>query len=565
MKKLLAIILSLGLIIAPMPVAHASGGGGYLKQILGISNGIMGSAILIKCKLGATQFSLPVYMAGGVVFVLAEIMGGKKKAKDSDDQSKQLDEFKNGMAEGGDYQKAAIQAQIDDQKSNLEFVQKRRKWMMAVKVIYIVATALAVMEMVLRYPPVFKPDLAGCGPDFMSHKPATALIATAYGSLMASGGNLKGMAVGMAVKMAVKKFLPQVTIGADIADKAISILNPAEGRIAFFGATTALVFIIDAGLAKEQKQIEKNIADLEKVKATLPGSDNAIAEGTATSGAEAGAAGGAGVGGVNDPTKRQYALKQLPQGVELAKNCFSQSSTGAADYSTSACKNPVKLTRPKFDANFQIPALKAGANTSMDLAQALADGDLARADIEAGNLNAQAGRLEKIKDDLLKKANERLKAEGKKPIDINGELQRQVTDLNKALNQASPGSGNYSLADLDGGEAAVSETPSGDTASGVTTASTTASVALPAPGEGIDISDIGGEGLTENLVDPNGANVATLDESLNQFESSESDIAKDPGVSIFKQVSNRYFLNYTKIFNRKEINPPLKEEPAPTP
>jgi hypothetical protein len=96
----------------------------------------------------------------------------------------------------------------------------------------------------------------------------------------------------------------------------------------------------------------------------------------------------------------------------------------------------------------------------------------------------------------------------------------------------------------------------------VTTAGTSAEVA-----EEIDLSNIGGDEAVgdEAMIDPNAnGNVASLDESLNDFESTESDISKDPEVSIFKQVSNRYFLNYTKIFQRKEINPPLAE-PAPAP
>jgi hypothetical protein len=562
MKKLFAIILSFGFIIAPMPVAYA-GGEGYAKQILGISNGIVGSAILLKCKLGATQFSLPVYMAGGLIFVIAEVTGGKKKALDADAQAKKLDALKAGMVEGGDYQKAAIQAQIDDERSNLDFIQKRRKWMMAIKVVYTVATALAVMEMLLRYPPTFKPDLGGCGPDEISHSTATVMIASAYGAL-ASSGSLGGMATGMAVGMAVKKFLPEVTLGASIADKAVAMLNPAEGRIAFFGASTALVFMIDSGLASEESKAQQRVADLEKLKASLPGASNAIVEGPSITDMAVTTA-GSGSGQVGATATNQYALKNLPTGMELTKTCLSQTGT-SIDASQTNCgtRPPVALVRPTFDPKFEVPSLKTGANTSIDFAQALANGDSAKADTEAGNLAAMAGKMDKIKDDLLKKANEKLAAEGKKPIDINAEVDRQVAALNNALNNANSGSGS-SLADLqNAGKAKTSETnKASETNSSDIKTTTVSSAATDAKlDSGIDLSKIGqGE---DGVIDPNAAaanakKVATLDESLNHYESNESDISKDPGVSIFKQVSNRYFLNYTKIFQRKEITPPLEE------
>jgi hypothetical protein len=53
---------------------------------------------------------------------------------------------------------------------------------------------------------------------------------------------------------------------------------------------------------------------------------------------------------------------------------------------------------------------------------------------------------------------------------------------------------------------------------------------------------------------------ATLDQALNNFESTAQDISKKSDVSLFKQVSNRYLLNYTKIFREKK-----KIESAPSP
>lgn len=572
MKKLFAIILSFVLIIAPMPVAHAQGGGvaSYAKQILGMANGIIGGAILTKCRMGSMQTSLYIYMAGSLVFLAGEILGGKKKQKAVDDQSQNLDALNANMAEGGDYQMAAIDAQITDEKSTLEFIEKRRKWMMATKLIYTAAMIMAILEIWWRLPPpagISKPDNAACtGPYVPSEKFLTKAVIMAYSSLQSSGGqaSLGGMAMGMGMQVAMKSFTGAIEPAATVASKiTVPLLDTAVGRVAFFGASAILVFVIDAGLKKEQDASKKKIADLEKVKAEFKknsANDNALAEGDSPEDAAAAAA----AAKLKEAERAKYALKALPKGTELAKHCYSSGPGGAVDYSEAGCKNPIKLARPTFAGKFNIPSLTSTANSAADMANAVASGDLSRADIEAGNLATQAGRLDAVKNDMMKKLNDQLVKDGKKPIDINGELNRQVTELNKALNQANPGSGNYSLADVTGGEAGVSETSASKNLSDVTTAGTTAEIALPAAEEGPDLSGIG-EGSSEATTEtyPDG-NVASLDESLNQFESTESDISNERDVSIFKQVSNRYFLNYTKIFQRKEINPPLAE-PAPTP
>ena len=55
--------------------------------------------------------------------------------------------------------------------------------------------------------------------------------------------------------------------------------------------------------------------------------------------------------------------------------------------------------------------------------------------------------------------------------------------------------------------------------------------------------------------------VKTDEQSLDDFESTEQDVSKKSEVSIFKQLSNRYILNYTKIFERKKEPVAVPEEP----
>jgi hypothetical protein len=547
MRKLFATLLSLCLILAPMPVVHANEGASdsnearYGRQILGISNGIMGGAILTKCRLGSLQPSILSYMAGGLTYIAGEIISGKKQSKNQKDQVDQLANLERNMTEGGDFQKAMVQAQIDNEKTNLDLIELRRKWLLATKIVYGTATALAALEIIMSLPPpvgLGKPDQAACTPLEASHSAITESVIMAYSSLQLTGGNLKGAAVTTAMS-ALSKFILNIRVGAKLSDKSIAILSTAYRRIGFFAAASALVVLIDKDLKKEEEKLRENIAKLETVKAQFDVADNSLIEGKALDGASS-----------NSSVLEKHALKSLPEVEQVPKHCFSKTSSGL-DYSEVGCKNPVKLARPNIDIEMNVPALVAGANTASDMAQALADGDMAKADLAAGSLVSMAGRIEKIQADLMKDLNKKLIAEGKKPIDIEAESKRQLASLNQGINQASPGSAQSNVADLKSGEAATSKTEEAIKAAAITNVKNNEQeVSAEA---GIDLSDIAQDSFDADQND-NGK-VASLSDSSNEFETNETEIAEDSGVSIFKQVSNRYFLNYTKIFKRKEIAP----------
>lgn len=581
MKKLFAVILSLGLILAPIPTvntAHAGGAGGYAKMILGMANGIMGSTILTKCKMGSTQMSVMLYLAGGIVYTIAEIAGGRAKSKSVEENAADVTQFQANMKDGGDLQKKAIDAQIKNEKDNLKHVQTKRKWMMATKLVYAAATAMAVIEIWWSFPPpagMGKPDAAACSSNPAGHKFMTKAIAMAYGAFVSSGGTLQGMIIGagmqagkeLVFKEASKKVaetVVQVEAGADVADASVPLLNSAYGRIAFFAAATALVMLIDGDLKKEEEAIKKRIADLEKVKSTFESADNNLAEGASTTGT--GSTSGSLAGNnPNNPSNRTYDVNALAQGTQLKKMCMTNNG-GSPDYSEAGCSNPLRIQKPVFPGGVDIPTLQNAANVSTDMANAMASGDIAAAEIEAGKLTAMAARIEAVKDNALKKLNDQLKKDGKKPIDVDGELNRQVAALNAELNKRNAGSGNFSMADIgNAGEAATSDIANAADPNAGNITTTAAPVAADLNGP-IDLSSLEGELGGTEVVDPNAAGtekVATLEDSLNDFESNESDIAQDSGVSIFKQVSNRYFLNYTKIFDKKKIaDPPLAPQPA---
>ena len=568
MKKLFATLLSLHLILAPVPAMAA--GGGIAKQILGIANSIVGSTVIVKCALASMQPSLMVYMAGSLVYVASELAGGNKQKEQQKKQSQSLDSLKANMTEGGDYQKGAIDAQLKDEKDKLEVIQGRRKWMMATKAIYATATALAIMEYIRSVTPPYITDAGACAPNPAANAPITAAIALAYSGISAyASSGVMGVASTMAV--AAADFVFKLGIGATVADMTMTALNSALGRVAVFAAATVLVMVVDGELAKEESDTKKRIADLEKVKNQFyeqTSTGTKLAEGSANSEM------GADVKNGNDKDKSNYELKTLADGQNQKRKCFS-TAKNATQYGEESCANPLKLTRTNFDPKFSVPTLVAAANTSTDLGQAIANGDMAAADVEAGKLSAMAGRIEAVKNNMMKKLNDDLKAQGKKPISIEDTLSTQLSAFNKALNEKKPGSGNYTMDDLgfgkgsNAGKAEVSAPDLASTKDGtqdINPISAAPAGSETSTGMGTDFSqfeNVSEDALSEDALGEypfENQSVARLGNGSDDDKTaSGEEISKERDVSIFKQVSNRYLLNYTKIFQRKEIKSPMTE------
>jgi len=479
----------------------------------------------------------------------AEILGGKTKGGDVKANAQYMDNLKASMKEGGDYQRASIDIQIKNEKDNLKHIQKKKAWMQATVAVYGLATTLALVEFILHFPPppvgigIGKPDIGACAPDGVTHQPAEAAIVTAY---VAANGYANGglMGAGLAVAAPyIAKLFGAVKAGTKITDAAVSMLNSSLGRAAFFGAATALVGVVVGDLKEEENRSKNIIAELEKVKGTFEGADNNIIEGTATSGA------GGELANANGGTSQNaFAVAPLPPGTVLPKHCFS-SAGGQVNYSEASCAAPVKITKPVLHGNFNIPTLQEGISSTTDFAQAVADGDTGRANIEAQKLVNLSGRIDAVRKDLFKKADDILKSQGKKPIDIDGELKRQVAALNSELNKKEPGSGNLALEDL------KVPTTSVDNALVASVGNVTPSGSQKPDAEAFKMSEPTLPSSTEGT---DNGNVGVSSESaVVSSGDAKNEINADPDVSLFKQVSMRYFLNYDKLFNRKKVDPPL--------
>lgn len=564
MKKLFAVILSLGLILAPMPVlndAHAqSKGGSYAKMILGLANGIVGTVIITNCKPVMNAFDHYIYMAGSLVYVAGEILTGKQKGADIAGNQKFIDECmaKTKKTEGGELQRCSLEAQKHDEESTKEFIEKKMKWTTATLVVYSLAAIATGVELVCDVT-VPAPFCAGTLGSTMICNPSNASMAVQLG-VVAAFGYASGGLLGAAMAAGMKYFAAQLSIGTGIVDKLMTAMSSGYYRLAFYIAAGVLVGVILSDLSKQKKESEKRIADIQKMIDTLEAADNNLEKGDSQTTAGVASGGLGGNGNQNGPKK--YEVKSLAAGTQLAKHCWSGSGA-STNFSEGGCNQPLRLNKPTFPAGMNIPSMTDGTNAAIDMANAISSGDVAGADVQAGKLIAMAGKINKVKDGLLAKINADLVKNGKKPIDGKDIVKQQVDSLNAALNKQNPGSGNVNLADIENaGAAGVSEAiPAAEVP--MATAITAAPAIDPNAATGLDLSGLDDGAGAEDAANAATEKVATLEDSLNQYESNESDISKDSGVSIFKQVSNRYILNYEKIFNRKQINPPLAE-PQPS-
>lgn len=571
MKKLLAFTLSMSLTFMPaISYAQASSGANIAKMVLTMSNGIVGASVLAKCKLGATQPSVLIYSAGGITFVASELFLGKAKTQASVEIAMDVDKLQAESKSGGDVQIKMFDAQIRDEKENLKFIKKRKTFMDVIKFVYTGATVMAIIETIWSKVPAFnKPDGAACSPN-NAHWAVVKGIEVGYSVLgnigsqgdKSFGGIAKGVGMGVANSVGTslvtnllkkdgsRKIMDLLGLGSDGVDKAsIPLISSGIGRIAFFAGSGALSYWVAGDLGKQKKASEERIAMMEKSKQEF---ENATRD---NEGIEAGGDGSVKLGGPAANAANNPNITTLPKVTPPARTCLK--SGNSFEYSTAACSSPMKLTAPRLNPQFYPPELIKFSNTTHDLANALAAGDMGRADIEVGKLESQAGKIEALKDKLLADLNKKLKAEGKAPVKIDtaAEIDRQMKAFSDELKKNGVDPGFSMMAGTD--NQAAPEEKVVDEKNVLEGESPEVVKVEPAAEVPTDFTLSDGETSAEF---ENSGRLASLSERLEEFESSEGDVVTDPGVSIFKQVSNRYLLNYEKILNRKELPAPLEKK-----
>jgi len=403
----------------------------------------------------------------------------------------------------------------------------------------------------------FTPALAGCQAFVQTYLSlvygSCLILPTDGGALSLSWGTLLSLAYGFGssklgsgggkVSQYGSMVLSLLNLVVPAFSKlVVSMYNFPIPRSITFGAAAVFTGSVTAGLAIREDKARGNVVDLLNViggfKLETEGTQEIIAD-------IRGGDQGPDSNNPNNPNKTKPNIKKLI--VNKPKECFSQGASGM-EHSASACSRALKISKPGFN-KFNLPAIGKVSGLASDLANALANGDNAKAGALSGEIGSYAARVKAETDDLKARYNEIEKKNNRPVKDFDKSIKAQVASMQSSFKNAA--AGNVDLASLGSNDLDAPDEIKDD-------APVVTSVAVPGiPQPPVD-PFAGMGGTEEYTVDPTPAGKSA--QNLDDFESTEQDVSKKSDVSIFKQLSNRYILNYTKMFDRKKA-PEIVEEP----
>lgn len=601
MKKLFAVLFAIQLILSPVAYAQApqgsntidayrvSGNGSrggydfYIKQVMMIASGIVGTNTLTGKPKHYLTLSPYIFGAGAVVLLISEIDGAlqtnkyhEKKMKELKLDQNQLDQiYELGKLdkETANFQLSAVTKMIEEEENNIKFLNKRKKWADAVEIVYWSAVGMTAIEIIFDYIPNtltpydidifdygapqdnvgFEINSAGLGKVmkqvlYLTYFASPLLIHDITNNnskgLMSVGGTVATTAITTAVLGGgMKAGFQKLTKTMDKFDETVNktltkAMKTPISRAITFGVFAGLASLVSQGLKDRMKIAEDNKGKLKKLEADLkavtntntiePSGDTPELDELAGNGPKP-----------NGPTRGK--LKDLPDGARV-KVCDGK------------CLGDLKTKKAQF-AKIKIPlVLNQSINDSIGMAEGFDNDDMGKADFHAGSLSANAAKTRATVEELIKQANSKMKSHGGKEIDFKAEVAKELAAFTKAAEASAvaAGYGPNSGDKVDLAPAAVEKEI-------VPEVAVAAPAGAVAPGEPVDpLAGLGSEVASE--VPAEAAVAASEGDNLDNYESTAQDISKSSDVSIFKQLSNRYILNYTKIFERKKAPQPAPEE-----
>jgi hypothetical protein len=319
------------------------------NQILAIGTGIIGSNILLSCKMGGMTPSLYTFMAGSLVYIGSEIAGAKAQQAFIKAKKEEVEALRAGMTEGGDLQRGIIEAKLKEEEEKLEFVKKRKSWTMAVAAVYGAATGLAALEWAcvtnkITLPACTQWVVAACegGSSLPANKLLSGAVLGAYGLAAGNAGGTAMSRYGTALVAGLGVMVPTLSAKVTVA------YQTPKARMITFGAGTALTALVIKDLSAVQKDLEGNISQLKALLTDFKSKTNA-ADGLSENG---------GAGNIKDGNLNVSSatgnVNKLSSGTSIEKSCWGKDDTGAQSYSPSACNKSLQLTKPKFNSKFAI-------------------------------------------------------------------------------------------------------------------------------------------------------------------------------------------------------------------
>lgn len=582
---------------------HAGGYDFYLKQILALSTGVIGANIITQCHKGMTVPSIAVYMAGAVANVASELLGSKSqnerhKARMSEIEVSQ--KFVKENVSGGEFQKEALNQRLKEEKDTRDYLKDRATWQTAISAIYWTAMGLAIAEQMTGYLSATAAANAAClaasvGPQaaMAAGCPATVILGTQAAQAAGPAGNPAPRTAGMGTCAPLTFYAPfciqhleaylKFTYGAcalQPTDGGASMLSMTkilgmgwqvantsfggpEGKMSTvsmvtslltmmvpklsktvaasynfpiarsitFGASAGLSTAVSVGLWHRHGVAKKNVEKLERAV------NQFVRETTETEGFETGTKEQL---SKNAVVKSGAAYKSLAKGVET-KSCLQRKGS-SYDYSAKACNDALKLKPVHFNYSGVGPDVLSVSGMAADFANATSSGDMAQANLIAGKLAAQAGNMKRFAEKMQEAYNKQL-PKNEKPVEFEKSIESQVASMQASLQKSATGQ-EMDLASMGSTDAKLLDEQKNDAKVESVTATAPSVPEVPvAPDFDFSLDEV-----NENVQDEQ---VATISNRLEDFETNENDISKRSDVSIFTQLSNRYLLNYTRIFETK--------------
>lgn len=573
MKKLITILMSLQLIIAPVAYAETvpmgtppaqtdayyetgmGSEGGYdfwFKQVMILGMSIVGANVLTACYTAMTKVSMIGYMLGSVTYIASEIFEADAQnqlhKKNMSDLKLEVDKM---VKEGSEVQKQSLIQRRDSEQQSLDYMNRKQNWMIAITAVYTAAMGAAIVEEILAngarakggeaaYDSISKANCKAINTSDFLGKALVFAITAAWGIAV---NQIDGSGM---ITMIGGGLLGVLMLFSETVSKAmVSMYEYAWQRAITFGAHAALGGVLLIGFNERMNAAEENLANLDKVIAEF-----SVVE----AGPEAPPTDGPTGDGDGPGKPKNGKIKELPKGERPAPKCMN----AKREVSTAACGKPLQFKRPKTNFSGDLGLLDTALGHSVDMANSAAAGNMGKANVSAGHLANMAGKLKALTEKLKKKHNALLKSQGKKPIDYEKEIQKSLAKSQGQLNQVAAAKG---LAAGSLGKASVDldALKKDDGAIGrVDAAKGGAAAAAGVPDLGLEEEGISEKVETE-MISKSG-------EGIEGYETNEQDISKASDVPIWVQLSNRYILNYTKIFDKKkEETTPVAEAPVPAP
>ena len=520
-------------------------------------------------------FSHYIFMGGAVTLLASEIQGAILHKKFMEQQEKEVERMQAAVSgkeilgaaekdsqkkalvtkEQKDAQMEALRIALQGEIHHKNLLQKRLNWLKAVEVVYWLSVAGATTETILYALTQVKPygESIGyhnwkmtCNSSQLTAITSAGLVAAYKVIPSAVKGDWKGAGMG-----AVGAGISYFALGqgqnfiSKMVDKGINLaMSSAPARIVGFGLFGGLSSLSRGQFSKKVDQTNKNISVLERSIADWKNTSQVNTQIDTTGGIGGGGSGDEGPGR-GDFGGGNGDIKNLATGSAPKNPCIGQSGID------NKCKNPFKFSSSQFD--LKNAYLNGVANDAMKMATAAANGDMASAEVMASGLAAQAARVKKETQALMAKAQETIKGHSGEEINFEKEINNALQAMTQqaANDLKSNGIGNGIIPN-DQAKLAEDKKSNDESEIEVKTAGAGAAAADSGKAKSLDFG-LNFDSETENVV---AASAGKEAQSFDEFETTVEDISKKSDVSIFRQLSNRYLLNYTKIFEenkKKEI------------